>query len=279
MTARTQGAEPDAAQSRTWAVFTKPWRTMPADELTRLVVSMGFNAVEFPLRPGYQVDLDRLDASLPELIKIFADHGVQIASVASTPNESILAACADNGIDLLRIMVPFETDGYLGTGDIVRRHLDTLVPLSLRYGVRIGIQPHYDCYVADSSELAVLIKDYDPAAITAIWDAAHDGIARKHPAHTLPLLWDRLAMINFKNAGYQRSASPDGTSPDWPITFVEGSEGLCSWPEAAAVLSQRTYDGPICLPAEYTDERDLETKVASDLRYLRELIGDQEAHS
>lgn len=260
------------AEPRTWAVFTKPWKNETPDQLARLVASMGFNAVEFPLRPGYQVDLDRLDSSIPELIKILSDHGIRIASVASTPDEPVLAACADNGIDLLRIMVPFESGGYVGTSDSVRRHLDTLVPLSLRYGVRIGIQPHYDCYVADSSELATVIKDYDPAAITAIWDAAHDGLARKHPAHTLPLLWDRLAMINFKNACYQRSAAPGRETPDWSITFVEGSEGLCSWPEAAAVVAQLDYQGPICLPAEYTDERDLERKVAADLRYLRELI-------
>ncbi|MBO0813109.1 MAG: sugar phosphate isomerase/epimerase [Microlunatus sp.] len=260
-------------------MFTKPWRTTPTDELARTVVRMGFNAVEFPLRPGYQVDLDRLDSSLPQLIRILADHGVQVASVAGTPDDHTLAACADNGIKLLRIMIPFEAGGYLETGDVVRRQLDALVPLSLRYGVQIGIQPHYDNYIADSSELAVLIKDYDPAAVVAIWDAAHDGLARKHPSNTLPLLWDRLAMINFKNAAYRRGAAARGARPEWSITFVEGSEGLCSWPEAAAVLTQRCYGGPICLPAEYSDERDLESKVAADLRYLRNLMLGQGARS
>lgn len=267
------------ARPTTWAVFTKPWRTTPTDDLARTVVRMGFNAVEFPLRPGYQVDLDQLDRSLPELIKILADHGVQVASVAATPDDHILAACAENGIRLLRIMIPFEAGGYLETGDVVRSRLDALVPLSLRYGVQIGIQPHYDNYIADSSELAVLIKDYDPTAIVAIWDAAHDGLARKHPSNTLPLLWDRLAMINFKNACYRRDAAPHGTRPDWSISFVEGSEGLCSWPEAAAVLNQRSYGGPICLPAEYSDEGDLESKVAAELRYLRGLMQDREATS
>ncbi|QGN32244.1 sugar phosphate isomerase/epimerase [Microlunatus sp. Gsoil 973] len=267
----------DSASATTiWAVFTKPWRTVPAADLAELVVRMGFNAVEFPLRPGYQVDLDRLDRSLAELVAVFADHGVSIASVASAPDDHILAACAANGIDLLRIMIPVEAAGYLATADSIRRRLDDLVSLSHRHGVRIGIQPHYDDYIADSSELAVLIKDYDPAAIVAIWDAAHDGLARKHPANTLPLLWDRLAMVNFKNACYRRTDVPGRERPDWSITFVKGSEGLCSWAEAAAVLRERRYAGPICLPAEYTDERDLEAKVAADLGYLRVLLSGEE---
>jgi sugar phosphate isomerase/epimerase len=260
----------------TWAVFTKPWRTAPAAELARTVVRMGFNAVEFPLRLGYQVDLDRLDGSLSELVSILADHGVSIASVAGTPDDRVLAACADHGIDLLRIMIPVEPDGYVATADSVRRRLDDLVALSRRHGVRIGIQPHYDDYIADSSELAALIKGYDPAAIVAIWDAAHDGLARKHPVNALPLLWDRLAMVNFKNACYERNPLSGARSTDWSITFVEGPDGLCSWAEAANVLREREYSGPICLPAEYTDERDLETKVAADLRYLRGLLAGEE---
>jgi sugar phosphate isomerase/epimerase len=240
---------------------------------------MGFNAVEFPLRPGYQVDLDRLDSSLAELVAIFADHGVRIASVAGSPADRVMAACAAQGIDLLRIMIPLEPSGYLATADSVRRRLDDLVTLNRRHGVRIGIQPHYDDYIADSSELAVLIKDYDPAAIVAIWDAAHDGLARKHPANALRSLWDRLAMVNFKNACYQRKSVAGRRRPDWSITFVEGWEGLSSWQEAADVLREGQYPGPICLPAEYTDERDLEAKVAADLHYLRGLLADAESRS
>lgn len=258
--------------ARTWAVFTKPWRTDGVDELAARVARMGFNAVEFPLRPGYQVDLDAIESSLPKLVTALAEQGLTIASVAGTPDDRTLAACADNGIDLLRVMVPFEEDGYLGTADVVHRRLDELVRLAIQHGVRIGVQAHCNYYVADSSELAMLIKDYDPAAITAIWDAAHDGLAGKRPRHTLPLLWDRLSMINFKNACYRRQGS--GDTAEWLATFVEGSQGLCSWPEAAEVIATQGYRGPICLPAEYTDETDLERKVMADLHLLRTLLGE-----
>jgi sugar phosphate isomerase/epimerase len=257
---------------RTWAVFTKPWPTLDVTELAALVSRMGFNAIEFPLRPGFQVDLDRLGPSLGRLSTVMADHGVSIASVASGTTPAVFEACAEQNIPIIRIMINIAAEGYLATGDLIRRKLDDLVPMTQKYGVQIGVQPHYDDYIADSSELATLLKDYDPAAIAAIWDAAHDGLARKHPSNALAVLGDRLAMANFKNACYQHSAPTEDGAPPWQVTFVEGPDGLCSWPEAAEYLVDHDYSGPICLPAEYTDETDLETKVSNDLGYLRGLM-------
>lgn len=257
----------------TWSIFTKPWRTASAVELADLVQRLGFDAIEFPLRPGYQVDLDKLPGSLGELVAILADKGISLASIASATTPQIFEACAEHGVPLIRIMVPVKSEGFLATGHSIRRRLDDLLPLAEEYGVKIGIQPHYDDYIADSSELAHLLRDYPTDRVVAIWDAAHDGLARKHPRHALEQLWDKLAMVNFKNACYERVDRPADDSPPWKITFVEGPDGLCSWPEAAAYLRERSYSGPICLPAEYTDEIDLEQKVARDLAYLRNLLG------
>jgi sugar phosphate isomerase/epimerase len=263
----------------TWAVFTKPWRTQTPADLSRLVARMGFNAVEFPLRPGYQVDLESLETSLGSLVTTLGDEGIRIASVAGSPDRRVVAACAAHGIDLLRIMVPIGPDGFVATRNAVRRELDALVPIASEYGVRIGIQPHHDFYIADSSELAVLIEDYDPRVVVAIWDAAHDGLACKRPVNALELLWDRLAMVNFKNAYQEPTVQGTDGAMRWGITFVGGAEGLCSWPEAAAYLRDRGYRGPVCLPAEYTDETNLEAKVSADLAYLKKLIGARDAKS
>jgi len=255
----------------TWAVFTKPWRTQSGPELADLVAGMGFNAVEFPLRPGYQVDLDALSRSLAGLVATFGERDVRIASVASAPTEAVFGACADCDIPLIRIMAPVDPAGYVATGPILRRQLDDLVPLCEKYGVQVGVQPHIDCYIADSSELATLLRDYDPKHIVGIWDAAHDGMARKHPANALSLLGDRTAMVNFKNACYQPAESADTGGSRWQTVFVPGPDGLASWPAAADYLRQSGYQGPVCLTAEYTDETQLERKVRDDLRYLRGL--------
>lgn len=272
MTAPAIQSTSDVSTAPTWAVFTKPWRSPSPAALAELVSRMGFNAVEFPLRPGYQVDLDNLETSLAEVAGVLADHGLRIASVATEPDERRFAACAANGIGLVRIMAPIDPAGFVASKDVIHRRLDELAPLASKHEVRIGVQPHHDCYIADSSELAFLLADYDPDVVTGIWDAAHDGLACKRPINALELLWDRLSMVNFKNALQRPTDRRIDGAVDWDIVFVEGPEGQCSWPEAAHYLRDHSYTGPICLPAEYTDETDLEAKVTADLGYLRSLI-------
>ena len=41
-----------------FSVFTKPWKNVSLDELGALVAEMGFDAVEYPFRDGYQVQPD-----------------------------------------------------------------------------------------------------------------------------------------------------------------------------------------------------------------------------
>ena len=56
----------------TFTVFTKPW-TMPLPELARHVASLGFSGVELPVRPGFQVEPDRVAQDLPVACRILAD--------------------------------------------------------------------------------------------------------------------------------------------------------------------------------------------------------------
>jgi sugar phosphate isomerase/epimerase len=255
-----------------WSVFTKPWPHLPISELADLVAGMGFDAIEFPLRPGFQIDLDDLPRSAVRASSALADAGLTIASVASTPTERVFGACADLGIPVIRIMAPVAAAGYAASDAELRRYLDTLVPSCERFGVRVGIQPHIDDYIADSLELANLLTDYDPAHIGAVWDSAHDALARKPPAHTLPALWSHLAVVNFKNACYEA----DGRRPDgsriWKTSFVAGADGLGDWSQAADTLVAGGFSGNICMAAEFTDETDLEHKVARDFAYLQSLL-------
>ncbi len=94
-----------------WSMFTKPWPQLPLTELADLVAGMGFDAIEFPLRPGFQVDLADLPRSAVRASSILADAGLRISSVASTPSEPVFEACADLGIPVIRIMAPIAPAG------------------------------------------------------------------------------------------------------------------------------------------------------------------------
>ena len=255
----------------TWSVFTKPWREPSIGALAELVAGMGFNAVELPVRPGYQVRPDDVATALPDAVRELARAGIGITSIASGTDEATFAACAEAGVPFIRIIVPVGPSGYAATGDEIRRTLDGLATRAERFGVRVAIQPHYDDYIADSSELFALLRDYDPQAIAAIWDAAHDGLARKWPENGLELLWPWLGIVNLKSAYLERvgDAASDHGDPVWEPVFTDARNGMAQWGRAIRYLVGRGFAGPICLTAEYTDERDLVAKVSRDLDYAR----------
>lgn len=257
----------------TWSVFTKPWREPQVGALGELVAGMGFDAVELPVRPGYQVTPDEVSTALSAAARELARSGVGIASIASGTDEATFAACADAGVPFIRIMVPIGVNGYVATGTEIRRALAVLSERAERYGVRVAIQPHYDDYIADSSELFALLQDVDPRHVAAIWDSAHDALARKRPEHGLELLWPWLGIVNLKSAYYERVDEPASAfgDPVWEPVFTDARSGMAEWGRALADLAERGFAGPICLTAEYTDESDLVAKVTRDLEYAQSL--------
>src|SRR6185437_5672829 len=226
----------------TWSVFTKPWREPEIGALGELVAAMGFDAVELPVRPGYQVAPAEVATALPAAVRELGRAGVTIASVASGTDEATFAACAEAGVPFIRIMVPIGPDGYAATGAEFRRSLDVLAQRAERHGVRVAIQPH-------------------------------DALARKRPEHGLELLWPWLGIVNLKSAYFARvedAVSAHG-DPVWEPVFTDARSGMAEWGRALGYLEEHGFAGPICLTAEYTDESDLVAKVTRDLEYARSL--------
>lgn len=254
-----------------WSVFTKPWPDSALDALGEKVRTIGFDSVELPVRPGFQVTPETVRKGLPAAVRTLADAGVRVASIASSTGEEVFAACADAGVGVIRIMVPVSRAGYSATLDETKRRLEALSERAERYGVRVGVQPHYDDFVADSTSLFYLLRDYEPGQIGAIWDAAHDALARKHPEHGLELLWPWLLMANLKSASYTRIGDHDRGDPVWEPVFTDARSGMAQWGRAIDYLRKRRYCGTICLTAEYSDESGLEAKLRRDLEHAKQL--------
>ena len=107
-----------------WSVFTKPWK-MPLPELGKLVGGMGFDGIELPVRPGFQVEPANVSEGLPAAARVLADFGLKIESVAGPTDEATMAACADVGVPIIRIMVEIGEGGYLAA--IVRKQKELAV--------------------------------------------------------------------------------------------------------------------------------------------------------
>lgn len=250
-----------------FSVFTKPWPKLEAAALGACVRDMGFEWIELPVRPGFQVEPEHVARDLPRVARILAEAGVGIASVAGPPQEPVLAACAEAGVPLVRVMYGLgQGEGYLAAEARARADLQALVPLCARYGVQVGVQNHSGRFVAPHAlGLARLLAGLPAAQVGAIWDAAHNALEGEEAECAVEILWPHLLMVNLKN-GYRRQVNgPEAERAQWRTYWTDGRHGLCSWPAVAGALRARGYDGVVCLTAEYSAEGDVGRLARSDL--------------
>lgn len=258
-----------------FSVFTKPWPYDPFADLAGRVARMGFDSVEIPIRPGFQVDVTTVSTKLGELSKVLGGRGLRISSVASELDERVFEACAAAGVNIIRVMVPIERGAYVRSIGRQRSKLATALPLCERYSVRVGVQQHYGDHVNDAAGMRLLLGGLDPRWVGAIWDAAHDALAGQEPENGLDLVWDRLLMVNLKNACYERANGPDAEHAEWRRHFTTARQGLASWPRVIAELRRRGYSGTVCLTAEYDDQAHVQELCEGDLAYAKSLVDRQ----
>ena len=256
-----------------YSIFTKPWRDISVDELCKKVAGWGFDGIEFPLRTGYQVEPENAEKGLPVIAKKMSEYGLSIMSVASSTEEHIFAACQAANVPIIRIMAGFDLDkGYLNSEKEFKSYLSGLLPLCEKYGVKVGVQNHCGPMVFNSMELRHLLEEFDPNFIGAVWDAAHSGLAGEIAAQGLDIIWDKLILVNLKNACWITDNGPEAEKTIWKPYFTMGRFGMASYEEIFQYLLKRGYKGDICLPAEYTDEPLVEKLAPEELNYVKEIV-------
>jgi sugar phosphate isomerase/epimerase len=255
-----------------FTVFTKPW-TMPLRQLGRFIKGLGFDGIELPVRPGFQVEPEQIVRGLPEAVRLLEDCGLTVNSIAGPTTEEAIAACAEADVPIIRICLDVPPDvGYLEHEARLQRVLDALIPALDRHGVKIGIQNHCGRCVANAMGIRHLIEQYDPAQVGAVLDLAHCALNGEIPALALDIVWSHLCMVNLKNAYWRRTNGPEAPVAAYEHYWTSGRQGLCSWATVAAELQRRGYDGTVCLTAEYSDTGAVDRLIAEDISYARSLF-------
>lgn len=257
----------------TFSVFTKPWKNMSASQLAQFVKNLGFDGIEFTLRPEYQVEPKNAEKGLPELAKQMSEFGVKITSVAAELDENVFAGCQAAGIPIIRVMAKIDPKiGYMASEANLRKEYEKVTPLCEKYGVQVGIQHHYGKFVCNAMGLLHLIEGLDPRCISAVWDCAHAVLAGEEPEFGLDILWPRLCMVNLKNAYFRRVNEPEAEDVEWAKYATTARQGMASWPRIAEYLKNRNYQGVICLSAEYTAGDQVNRLIAEDIAYAKSLF-------
>ena len=247
---------------------------MPIPELGKFVSGLGFDAVELPVRPGYQCEPQDVERKLPKIAEELKDFGLTISSVAGPYDQkSAIAACAEAGVPMIRICVAvFQELGYMASIEKWQKELDSLIPLYDKYGVTLGVQNHCDLFVCNALGIRHLIEPYDPKHVCAVWDPAHCALDGEDPRLAVDILWSHLGMVNLKNAYWVRTTETQTEHAQWRSYWTSGREGLCSWPLVAEVLKERKYKGPLCLTAEYSDHASADRLIAEDIAFAKSLF-------
>ncbi len=256
-----------------FSVFTKPWQQMPIPELGEFVHRLGFDGIELPVRPGFQVEPENVARDLPKAAEQLAAFDVKIMSVAGPTDVATIMACAEAKVPIIRTMVRIgEGEDYLGAVARVQKAYDALLPLLERHDVTIGVQNHCGRFVCNAMGLRHLMEKYNPNHVAAVWDAAHNALSGEEPELALDIIWSHLAMVNLKSAFWRRGNGPEAEHVQWQHYWTSGRQGLVSWPRVAEALKQRRYQGVICLTAEYSDKRAVNRLIVEDLAFAKSLF-------
>lgn len=258
------------------ALFAKPWKSLPLPRLARHIRSLGFDKIELPVRPGFQVEPATIERDLPAAVKLLADEGVGVLNVTAALNlddERLYSACASAGIGMNRVMFPHGDTDYFSAEAQARQALDAALPWCQQYGIQIGIQNHSRRFVpVNEMGMLHLLEGYDPRYVAAYWDPAHNALEGMDSDAALDVLAPWLCVVNLKNAYWRRISGPEATVAQWQIYWTSGAQGRASWPRIIAKLKAIDYQGPICFSAEYSDEERVDELIVKDLAFARGLL-------
>jgi sugar phosphate isomerase/epimerase len=255
-----------------FSVFTKPWKD-PIEALGKKIKQWGFDGIELPVRPGFQVEPAKIERDLPQATRTLADLGLKIHSVAGSIDEPTMAACAASGIPMIRICLQIpEHANYLEFEAQTRKEWEQLVPLLDRYQVTIGVQNHCDRWVANAMGLRTLLDGFDSKHVAAVWDPAHNALNGEQLDLALDIIEAKTCMVNLKNAYWKRQNGPEAEYATWRPHWTTGRHGQASWPLVAAELKRRQWSGPLCLTAEYSDEASVDRLAQQDIAFAKQLF-------
>ena len=258
-----------------FTVFTKPWREMPLADLADFIREFGFDGIELPVRPGYQVPPEDVPKGLPEAAKVFSDHGVKIGSIAGPTDETAIAACAEAGVPIIRVCVEITQEkDYLSAIADIQRGWDEIVPILDKHKVMLGVQNHCSRCIANAMQLRHALEPYDPKNICAVWDAAHNALEGEQVDIALDTVWSDLGLVNLKNGYWRRTSGPEAVVAQWRVYWTTGRQGRADWGWVIRELKKRGYRGDLCLSAEYSDHDRVNELIADDIAFARGLVAE-----
>jgi sugar phosphate isomerase/epimerase len=255
------------------SLFVKPWAARPLEHMAAFATSLGVTGVELPVRPGLTVEPANCATMLPEAARVFAGRGLAITSVAAPLEDSIIAACHEAGVTVLRTMPSIGGDeSYLEAESRWRRVYESKLGFLRDHGVRLAVQHHTGDFITSAAGLRRLIEPLPADTVGAVWDPGHCALSGEAPRHALDLLHDRLMIVNLKSPRWVMEGRGPRGDARWRRTWVSARDGMTDFRAVFALLRQRNWTGQLLHFAEYSDEARVDELSREDMAHWQMML-------
>jgi len=259
------------------ALFSKLFRGSDADALAEKVRATGFDAIELPVRPGYQCPPEEAAERLVPTVERLRQLGVEVPIVTAPVVEptdpltqAIYEACGQAGVRILR-------PGYWQVAGRefweffrrARRQVQGLCQLSQRTGVKTALHIHSGKFLTSTCATTYrLVEGCDPRYVGIYLSPPHMALDGEDVEMGLGIVGEYLCLVDHKNFAWERRDSR------WQRIGVSSWEGLVDWRQVITLLREVGYDGLICFHPEYDDDAHAAGLVTRDREYIKGLLAE-----
>lgn len=237
-------------------VFTKPFQSLPFDELAQQTAAVGFGGIEAPIRPGGHIEPEAVLDKLPELVESLRKQNLKLTVLTSNINdpsdpitESVLSTAASLGIRYYRMQYFKYDEGKSITKQIDQwnRRMKDLAALNKQLGITGVYQNHAgrNYFGAAIWDLHRGLEGIAPNEIGVAYDIRHAAVeAGMSWPINFQLIRELVQVVYVK----------DFTWGEAGLKNVPLGQGHVD-PNFFSMLKKANFRGPISLHEEYLDHR------------------------
>lgn len=265
-------------------MFTKHLQSKNIDGLIETLKSVGAEGADLCVRPGYPVEPETSDKTLPQAAKKFQDAGLCIPLITTPgdlvdPNkpvvEKLLDACGKSGVKFMKLGYWYmEEVGYWKTVEKIRKDLEIFEKLAKKYKVKVCVHNHSGGTMGlNSSSIMNLVKGFDPNYIGVFADPGHLSLVGEPLPMALSIVKDYLSIVAIKDLSRERIVDKDNNRL-WRLKVVPLGEGFVDWNTLLKLLFEMKYDGCVSMHSEYgeLDEEGVIDQTRMDIRFIKKVI-------
>jgi sugar phosphate isomerase/epimerase len=272
-----------------FSLFPKFYREYTPQQLAELVRHTGLDTINLVVRDGYWCEPGTVTRDAPRFVADMHKCGITIhfATTDLRPHDiiqqpEILETFAECGIRNFRL-----NHFHVGERSVkdalseVRRELQVLATLCVKFGVRAVNQLHHHSLVPSASAASSLVEDLPPEAISVELDPGNQAFEGFEDwKRSVELLGPYLSAVGTKDTMLVRDMShAHNDDKGWRRNWAPLAEGVTNWKTLLRALHTADFSGTFVFMAFYHENAEAaRTRVLKDeVAYLRQMIATVES--